>query len=59
MNFDVEKAEAKTVKKLDEMTKLIGQGTRSWNKYWNDNTSKPNKISGRINEDTVLLAAWK
>ena len=58
-NFDTENSMSKTVRKPEEIAKLVGQGTRTWTKAFKENKSKPGGVNGRINEETLLLAVFK
>jgi hypothetical protein len=59
MNWDTEKSSTKTIRKPLELSKLVGQGTRAWSKYFKENTSKPSAPSGRFNEDSLILGIIK
>lgn len=59
LNFNVETSLMKAMRKPETLKEVIGQGTRSYNKFFKENKSKPAKHTGRINSDIVLLAAFK
>lgn len=59
LNWDTSKTVIKTIRKPQELSKLIGQGTRAWNSYFKTITTKPGKVTGRFNEETLILAALK
>lgn len=59
LNWDTEKSSTKTIRKPQELLKLIGQGTRAWNAYFKSVVAKPGSLTGRVNEDTLILAALK
>lgn len=59
LNWDTEKSSIKTIRKPQELSKLVGQGTRAWNKYFKELTTKPGTLTGRFGEDTLIMAALK
>jgi hypothetical protein len=59
LNFDTEKSVIKTVRKPEEMKKLVGAGTRPWNAYMKSLTTKPGTVKGRFGDETLIMAVMK
>lgn len=59
LNWDTEKSSIKTIRKPQELSKLIGQGTRAYNKFFKEISTKPGTLTGRFGEDTLIMAALK
>jgi len=59
LNWDTEKSSTKTIRKPLELSKLVGQGTRAWTKFFKEINAKPGTLTGRLNEDTLILAVMK
>lgn len=59
MNWDTEKSMCKGVRKPEAIKALVGQGTRTWTKFFKELTTKPSVMNGRCNEDTIILAVMR
>lgn len=58
-DWDTEKSYVKTVRKPEEIKKLMDLGTRAWNKYGKELKSKESTPNGRCNEETIILVTFR
>lgn len=59
LNFSTEKSRGKTLRKPEEISVLTGAGKRVYQQFFKAVKSKESAVNGRINEECVLLAAFK
>ena len=57
-NFDPEKSGAKTIRKPETLSPLIGLSKRPWKKMFVDVKSVKAKATGRLNEECLILAVF-
>lgn len=58
--MDVSNTGKKKLRKPEDFLKEFGASTKAKaNKLYNDLTTKPSEFNGRINEDTIILKAYK
>lgn len=56
-NFDVTKSKGKTIRKPEGVLSLDGK--RAYNKFYKETKATEQNLTGRINEDCILLVAFK
>jgi hypothetical protein len=59
MNFDAAKSEQRTVRKPETVTPLQEKGKRAMAQFLKSLTTKPAAVNGRVNEEVIILAAFK
>ena len=59
MNFDTEKSMQKGVRKPDQIPGLVGLGKRAYAQFIQSLSNKAGTPSGRLNEETIILAVFK
>jgi len=58
VNFDTEKSVMKTIRKPNELAKLLGSGVRSYRKFFKELKTTESNGNGRLNEETIIMAVY-
>ncbi len=59
LNYSIEKSKQKTVRKPETVSVLNTAGKRTYSQYYKALTTKESDVNGRVNEECVILAAFK
>jgi hypothetical protein len=55
----IEKSKQKTVRKPETVSVLNTAGKRTYSQYYKALTTKESDVNGRVNEECIILAAFK
>lgn len=59
LNFSIEKSLGKTLRKPEEIANLNNQGKRAFQQFFKAVKSKESALNGRINDECIIMAAFK